>query len=106
MYFRGTLALLLGVLLVTASGCTALPGSPNATSPLGSAGTSHAVIEPPSLPELYTAKGPQPSGISTPAKFSPVVTMQTEKPVLRSAAHTEISGTGLGGNASVNETNA
>ena len=102
MYFRGALAFLFVILFVLSAGCS-IPGTaPQSAASRGSAG-SHAVIETPTLPEQYTAKAPRSEGY-TPIRYSSSVVMVTQRPVLQSAQHQKINGSGLTGNGTYNET--
>jgi hypothetical protein len=102
MYFRGALALLMVVLLVASAGCSVLGTAPKPAASRGSA-VIEDVFETPALPEQYIAKGPR-SDSYMPIRYSSTVAMVTQRPVLQSAQHQKINGTGLSGNGTYNET--
>jgi hypothetical protein len=102
MYMRGVLAIVFVISLVMCAGCSILSTTPKPAASRGSAG-SHAVIETPTLPEQYMAKAPRSEGF-TPVRYSSPVAMVTQRPVLQSAQHQNIEGSGLSGNGTYNET--
>jgi len=96
MYSPGTLACILFIFLVSASGCSVLSTTPKPAVKQGIAG-EQSLIETPTLPEQYVA---QPlgtpktalTGVATP-------TFQENFPLISPAQMETINGTGLAGNA-------
>ena len=97
----GIVACVLVILLISTSGCSFLSAAHEPAIHQRTTG-DHAAIETPTLPDQYTARGPQ-AGSRNPAQPG-VVTTKGPKPVLRSAAQTTIEGSGLAGNGTYNET--
>jgi len=93
-------ACVLIILLISTSGCSFLSTAPKPGVNPGATGEK-SLFETPTLPDQYSARGPQAG--SRDLLQPVVVTTKAEKPVLRSAAQTQITGTGLG-NSSANET--
>jgi hypothetical protein len=102
MYKPGVVAGILIVMLVAASGCSVLSSSKSTVNP-GSSG-ENSLVETPTLPDQYTAHDPLAE--SQHPDQPGIVTTRGERPVLSSAAQTEINGTGLVGSGTTNETNA
>ncbi|MCK9579237.1 MAG: hypothetical protein M0Q92_02160 [Methanoregula sp.] len=98
MYVWEHLACLFIMLLICTSGCSILSSPQKPEEKQGNASYPWA-IETPTLPEQYTARGPE-AGNSNPSKPLTIATLSTQKPLLRSAAHTKINGSGLSSNES------
>ena len=103
MYSAGTLACMLIIVLVLSSGCTLVSQPSKSMAKTGITG-ENSLVETPTLPDQYTARDLQ-SGSSNPVQAQVMIT-RGERPVLQSAAQTQINGTGLVALGTTNETNA